>query len=193
MESEQEPFEVVRMELGLVWPVRMELELELVWPVRTELQQESKQAARREWEPEQVEAARRELVQAVQMEWEPEPEWAARTESRQIPCLAALAVPRFPATSPEAQAWAWAWAGHTTPDGRCGESGECPAATARASISSPVGSTQTTEGASAEPRGTETRGAKAWAAKRAGDWATSAERRAKTPRRETFRANPRRS
>ena len=179
------------MELGQAWAARRELEQEPV--VRMELEQEQ------ELELELV------VRMELELELELEPGWAARREPRElreIPFLAALAVPRFPAaTRQQAQAQAQAQAQtqeqeqaeRRTPNGRCGESDECPAATALESLSSLAGSTPKTEEASTEPRGTQARGAKAWAAEPAGDWETSAERRAKTPRRETFRANPQRS
>ena len=96
------------------------MEWEQAWAVRMELGQEP--AVRMEWEQEQ--------------EQEQEPGWAARKEPREIPFLAALAAPRFPAATQEQ-----AQAGHRTPNGRCGESDECPAAIALESLSSLADST----------------------------------------------------
>ena len=118
------------MELGQEqepgWAARMEWEQ--AWAVRMELGQEP--AVRMEWEQEQ--------------EQEQEPGWAARKEPREIPFLAALAAPRFPAATQaqtQEQAQEQAQAGHRTPNGRCGESDECPAAIALESLSSLADST----------------------------------------------------
>ena len=95
---------------------------------------------------EQAWAVRMELEPAVRMELgqEQEPGWAARKEPREIPFLAALAAPRFPAATQaqtQEQAQEQAQAGHRTPNGRCGESDECPAAIALESLSSLADST----------------------------------------------------
>lgn len=97
------------------------MELEQAWAVRRELGMEP--AARMELEQEQGQGQ--------------EPGWAARREPREIPFLAVLAAPRFPAaTQAQTQEQEQEQAGHRTPNGHCGESDECPAAIALESLSS---------------------------------------------------------
>ena len=172
----------------------MELEQEQVWTARTESEQELTARMQWEWAAQMAQAQ----VGAVQMESEQEltarmaqaQVWAARTQATETLCPAAPAIPCFPAGSPLQTAQA----AHTTPGERCGASGECPAATAPASLASPADPTPQTGEASRESRGTQGGGAKAQAAREAGHWGTAEEaQREKRPPPETFRANPQRS
>lgn len=83
------------------------MELEQAWAARREWEPAAQMALEPEPEPGWVVRMEREQEPAVRMEWEQEqeqeqgqePGWVVRMEPREIPFLAALAAPCFPAAT----------------------------------------------------------------------------------------------